>query len=115
MLPKLADDTAALGAVIDPADREQVLRMSAPTTGRPVRGLRKDLARRRNKHPGTWRLRTSIPAMPGSELPEHVPGACQVDSVALCGGDVSCSFFSVTTLTDAATQWFLIREAGRNC
>jgi hypothetical protein len=106
MLPKLADDAAALGAAIDPVDREQVLRMSASTIGRSVRGLRKGPARRRNKRSGTWKLRASIPAMPGSELPEHVPGACQVDSVALCGGDMSGSFFPVATLTDAATQWF---------
>jgi len=37
------------------------------------------------------------------------PGEIQVDTVALCGGDMSGNFFWILTLTDRRTQWTEIR------
>jgi transposase InsO family protein len=106
MLPKLADDFAALGHALPPDDLAHVLKMSASTAGRMLRALPGPRPAKRNKRSGAAALKKSIPEMPGSQLPEAAPGACQIDSVALCGGNMAESFFHIATLTDAATQWF---------
>jgi hypothetical protein len=107
MLAKVARDYAALGGAVEEDDLAQVLRMSASTIGRVVRGAgAAHNPASRNKRSGKNALRASIPEMPGSHLPEDKPGTCQVDSVALCGGNMAESFFHIATLTDAATQWF---------
>jgi len=106
MLPKLAADYAELGDAPHPEDLGQALKMSASTIGRAVRALHAPRGAKRNRRSGLNALKKDIPEMPGSQLPEDRPGACQIDSVALCGGNMAESFFYVATLTDAATQWF---------
>jgi hypothetical protein len=106
MLPKLAADLAALGHALPPADLEAVLKMSASTLGRSLRALPDPRPARRNKHAGKNALKQHIPEIPGSQLPEDKPGTCQIDTVALCGGNMAESFFHIASLTDAATQWF---------
>jgi len=106
MLAKLARDYAALGNPVDPGALAQVSRMSASTIGRRLDAPRAGLPSRRNKRSGANALKRAIPEIPGSQLPGERPGACQADTVALCGGDMSESFFYIATLTDTATQWF---------
>jgi len=106
MLRKLTADYIALGNEIEAEDLKQLFAMSASTIGRAVRTLRRDRDIRRNKRSGANRIRETIPEMPGSQLPEDNLGTCQVDTVALCGGNMGESFFYIATLTDAATQWF---------
>ena len=106
MLAKLAADYAALGNPVEPNEIAQVLCMSASTIGRSIRALHPSRPLRRNRCSGAHALKKSIPEIPGTLLPEDKPGVCQVDTVALCGGDMSESFFYIATLTDAVTQWF---------
>jgi len=105
MLGRTAEDYRALGWDVDGEALAQVMRMSVSTIGRALR--REGVSwRRRNKSSGSNTLKSMIPECPGCELPERDLGTCQVDTVVLCGGDMSGSFFSICTLTDALTQWF---------
>ena len=108
-LPKLVADAAKRHPVA-PGTLEELLRMSASTLGRIIRQSpewRKN-GRQRNRRSGSnpTALKASIPACPGSDLPEAQLGTCQMDSVMLCGGTTAGSYFSIVTLTDALTQWF---------
>ena len=106
MLPKLAADYAELGHTIAPDTLGQILKMSPSTLGRSLRELHFQRPAQRNKRSGANTLKRTIPELPGSQLPEDVPGTVQVDTVALCGGNMAESFFYIAGLTDAATQWF---------
>ena len=104
---RLLADYADCGHDIGGHDRAQALRMSASTIKRIIRRQGgPPPPRRRNRHSGDSALKRGIPALPGRELPEDVTGTCQIDTVMLCGGDMSGQFFSLATLTDSLTQWF---------
>lgn len=68
---------------------EQVLRMSASTMERILRGRPREAPRRRNRRSGANALASGVPCVPGEALPPAAPGDTQVDTVALCGGSRS--------------------------
>ena len=105
-LPRLIADHTALGREI-PEEHLGLLQAISPSTiGRLLRSHRHEKQRKSNKHSGIQKLKDSIPALPGRELPEDTPGTFQIDTVSLCGGITTGSFFHIATLTDAATEWF---------
>ena len=87
----------------------QVLRMSASTMERILRGRPREAPRRRNRRSGANALASGVPCVPGEALPPTAPGDTQVDTVALCGGDMGGSFFWSLTVTDRLTQWTELR------
>ena len=88
---------------------EQVLRMSASTMERILRGRPREAPRRRNRRSGANALSSGVPCVPGEALPPAAPGEAQIDTVALCGGDMSGNFFWGLTVTDRLTQWTELR------
>jgi hypothetical protein len=94
---------------VDEAAAAQVLRMSASTMERILRKHPREAPRRRNRRSGANALASSVPCVPGEALPPAAPGDTQVDTVALCGGDMSGNFFWILTLTDRLTQWTELR------
>ena len=105
-LPRLAADHLALGRDIPGAHLALLRRISPSTIGRLLKSHRHEKPRKSNRHSGIQKLKDAIPALPGRELPEDTPGTFQLDTVSLCGGITTGSFFHIATLTDAATQWF---------
>lgn len=101
----------ALGELehIEPKAMEQVLRMSASTMERILRSHPREAPRRRNRRSGKNLLAASVPCVPGEAFPPTAPGDTQVDTVALCGGDMGGNFFWTLTVTDRFTQWTEIR------
>lgn len=102
----------------DIADR--VLRMSASTIARALRGQTCPNAvwsRSRNKRSGKNAIRALVPIESGEDRPAHEipPGDIQVDSVALCGGDLSGDFFWVATSVDRRLQWVEARPSFNLC
>lgn len=87
----------------------QVLRMSASTMERILRGRPREAPRRRNRRSGTNALASGDPCVPGEASPPAAPGDTQIDTVALCGGDMGGNFFWVLTVTDRLTQWTELR------
>lgn len=88
----------------------QVLRMSASTMERILRLLPREAPRRRNRRSGANALASSVPCVPGEASPPAAPGDTQIDTVALCGGDMGGNFFWVLTVTDRLTQWTELRS-----
>ncbi len=103
----IARQLTALGELehVDGALAEQVLRMSASTMERILRGRPREAPRRRNRRSGTNALAASVSCVPGEASPPEAPGDMQVDTVALCGGDMSGNFYWELTVTDRLTQW----------
>jgi len=87
----------------------QVLRMSASTMERILRGCPREAPRRRNRRSGANALASGVPCVPGEALPPAAPGDMQIDTVALCGGDMGGNFFWGLTVTDRLTQWTELR------
>ena len=87
----------------------QVLRMSASTMERILRGRPREAPRRRNRRSGANALASGVPCVPGEASPPAAPGDAQVDTVALCGGDMGGDFFWCLTVTDRLTQWTELR------
>ncbi len=56
-------------------------------------------------------IKAVAPCLPDRELDASTPGQLCVDTVALCGGEMSGNFMWVTTVTDALTQWTECRPA----
>jgi len=108
-----ARQVAALRELEHVGDEEaaQVLRMSASTMERILRGCPREAPRRRNRRSGANALASSVPCVPGEASPPAAPGDTQVDTVALCGGDMGGSFFWCLTVTDRLTQWTELRNA----
>ena len=90
---------------VDEAAAEQVLGMSASTLERVLRAHPREAPRRRNRRSGANAVASCIPCVPGEANAPAAPGETQVDTVALCGGDMSGSFFWILTQTDRLTQW----------
>ncbi len=106
-LQRLLDEWQAEGHIVPDKHIRALNTMSISTLGRILKQLPHPFGRRANKRSGSQRaLSASIPACAGHDLPEDRIGTCQVDTVALCGGRMSESFFYIATLTDAHSQWF---------
>lgn len=86
--------------------RKELLSMSASTIGRFLAKARADLTRKLNTgtRKGVRRFITKVPIRNFLETPK-VPGHCEVDCVAHCGGSLSGSFAWTVNLTDIATGW----------
>ena len=97
-------DYEELGHDVPPALADELTRMSASTMYRILRPHH--IRRAPNKRSGNKAsLAAQIPAGPGALEETGEPGILQVDTVALCGGDMRESFFWNVHVTDAATQW----------
>ena len=97
-------DYEELGHDVPPALADELTRMSASTMYRILRPHH--IRRAPNKRSGSKAsLAAQIPAGPGALEETGEPGILQVDTVALCGGDMRESFFWILHVTDAATQW----------
>ena len=97
-------DYEELGHDVPPALADELTRMSASTMYRILRPHH--IRRAPNKRSGNKAsLAAQIPAGPGALEETGEPGILQVDTVALCGGDMRESFFWILHVTDAATQW----------
>lgn len=83
---------------------DEMLRMSPATMERIIKPHRLGV-RYRNKRSGLAALQHQIPAGPSSPEPRFEPGHLDIDTVALCGGDLRGDFFWVLVVTDVATQW----------
>jgi len=97
-------------AAIDPRMAALILRMSASTMDRLLRGVerKKPGSTRHNRRSGyNWQLLQAIECKSGEEIMacRISPGDIQVDTVALCGGDMGGNFWWILTGTDRKTQW----------
>ena len=90
---------------LDEVAAAQVVSMSASTMERVLRAHPREAPRRRNRRSGANALSACIPCVPGEAIPPTAPGETQVDTVALCGGDMGDNFFWILTQTDRLTQW----------
>ena len=94
---------------VDDALSGEVASMSASTMDRALRGLerRGPGSVRKNRRSGRNDPATYFACCSGEKTiaAETEPGHLQVDTVALCGGDMHGSFFWIITLTDRKTQW----------
>lgn len=105
MSKALQDYAEVYGEIPEPIAAE-LLRMSASTMERILRLHRFNHPRSANKRSGSKAaLAAQIPAGPGSLEETGEPGILQIDTVALCGGDMRENFFWILHITDAATQW----------
>lgn len=106
VMPKALQDYAEASAEIPPSIADELLRMSASTMERILRRHRFNHPRAANKRSGAKAtIAAQIPAGPGALEETGEPGILQIDTVALCGGDLRESFFWILHITDAATQW----------
>lgn len=106
-LGKKMNDYEALHKPMSLETKEEILRMSASTMDRifsrhSYQGLKRG---KRNKRSGANRVKELVAEEPGSEREDGQVGILQVDTVALCGGNMGESFFWIASMTDAQTQW----------
>lgn len=97
-------------ANIAPQTVAALLRMSASTMDRILKGVerKKPGSIRGNRHSGyNNQLLKAIECKSGEEIMacNVAPGDIQIDTVALCGGDMGGSFWWILTATDRKTQW----------
>ena len=94
---------------VDPSVSAEVAAMSASTMDRAVKGLERKGpgSVRKNRRSGKNDPATYFTCCSGEKTiaAETEPGHLQVDTVALCGGDMHGNFFWIITLTDRKTQW----------
>ena len=94
---------------VDNAPSREVASMSASTTDRALKGLKRvgPGSVRKNRRSGKDDPATYFTCCPGGKgiAAEAEPGHLQVDTVALCGGDMRGNFFWTLTQTDRNTQW----------
>jgi hypothetical protein len=86
--------------------RSELLAMSASTIHRFLADARSALRRKENcgTRRGPNKHITAVPIRPLGETPQ-VPGHCEIDCVAHCGGSLSGIFAWTLTLTDIVTGW----------
>ena len=87
---------------------EEVLRMSAATIDRRLRGVKAACGpRRRRRCSSLDEHRREIPLKVDvwPEAYPKTPGYIEVDTVAHCGGNMAGSFVWTLTMTDVATAW----------
>ena len=94
---------------VDATVSSEVAAMSASTMDRALKGLERKGpgSVRKNRHSGKNDPATYFTCCSGEKIiaAETEPGHIQVDTVALCGGDMHGNFFWIITLTDRKTQW----------
>lgn len=94
---------------VDSSAAAEVAAMSASTMDRAIRGLERKSpgSMRKNRRSGKNDPATHFTCRSGEVTiaAETEPGHLQVDTVALCGGDMHGSFFWILTATDRKTQW----------
>ena len=94
---------------VDSSVSAEVAAMSASTMDRAVKGLERKGpgSVRKNRRSGKNDPATYFTCCSGEKTiaAETEPGHLQVDTVALCGGDMHGNFFWIITLTDRKTQW----------
>ena len=98
-------DYAEAKASIPEAIADELRRMSVSTITRIIRPHRLVTNKAKKRSGSKAALAAQIPAGPGRLDETGEPGVLQVDTVALCGGDMRESFFWIVHVTDAATQW----------
>ena len=93
---------------VDNALSREVASMSASTMDRALKGLKRvgPGSVRKNRRSGKDDPATYFTCCPGGKgiAAEAEPGHLQVDTVALCGGDMRGNFLWIITLTDRKTQ-----------
>lgn len=97
-------------AAIPQSIAESLRKMSASTMDRILKGVerKKPGSSRRNRRAGyNWQLLQAIECKSGEEIMacKVAPGDIQIDTVALCGGDMGGDFWWILTGTDRKTQW----------
>ena len=101
-----------------PEVRASLLRMSAATMDRVLRGIRAQAGRRaQRRSASSSSVRRSIPVRTFSDWQDPPPGYVEADLVAHCGPSTRGSFVQTLVLTDIATGWtecapLLVREQG---
>lgn len=94
---------------VDSALSMEVASMSASTMDRALKGLERigPGSVRKNRRSGKNDPAAYFTCCSGEKeiAAETEPGHMQVDTVALCGGDMRGNFFWIITLTDRKTQW----------
>jgi hypothetical protein len=106
-LGELVPALEAEGALrLEPADREQLLQLSAATIDRRLRLFR--LQRRPQglgtTKPGTL-LKQQVPVQTYTPWEEQRPGFVEIDLVAHCGMSTAGHYLTTLTVTDVATGW----------
>lgn len=101
-------------AHIPDAIKEKLIKMSASTMDRALKGIKrvKPGSTRKNKRSGINRvLLNAIECRNGEAVMacQVPPGDTQADTVALCGGEMNDNFWWICTLTDRKTQWVEIQ------
>lgn len=100
----IQDYIAATKRILSQPIIDELLRMSVSTIERAVKPFRQG-KRRPTKRSGSAALRNQIPAGPCLPDPSIPVGILQVDTVALCGGNMSGDFFYILVVTEITTQW----------
>lgn len=107
------DEYVEFVANVDPAVRESVLKMSASTMERALKGeprVKPGFVKANKRSGRNCRLRDAIPCHSGEDVMACLvpPGDVQVDTFALGGGDPSDNFFWILDGTDRNTQWTVL-------
>lgn len=91
---------------LDTATRELLFQASLSTVERAIAPQRKSLVGRRmaQTKPGTL-LRRQIPALPGSQAADDVPGFLEIDLVSHSGEYAAGTFLYTLSTVDLATGW----------
>jgi hypothetical protein len=95
-----------LASLVEPALRDQLLRISAATLDRHLRTTKREarLKGRAGTRHGPL-LKHHIPIRTFADWNETTPGFCEVDLVAHDGGAAFGQYCQTLTLTDVATAW----------
>jgi hypothetical protein len=106
LIPALVEAMERHGHLsLDPAERGQLLAMSAAPIDRALREVKSASRRNRRRKGGLTELKRSIPIRTFDDWDDPPPGYFEADLVAHCGTVVSGSFVQTLVLTDIATGW----------
>lgn len=91
---------------LEPADREQLLGISAATIDRRLAPFRRQLRPRglSTTKPGTL-LKQAVPIRTWTPWDQQRPGFVEIDLVAHCGTSTAGHYLNTLTVTDVATGW----------
>ncbi|EKR1732252.1 TPA_asm: hypothetical protein G4L33_004684, partial [Salmonella enterica subsp. enterica serovar Madelia] len=93
----------ALLPQLNPALREQLLKVSASSIDRLLKEAHTTAGKKRNRTVN--RVSKSIPVRMFTEHERHSPGFMEMDLVAHCGRHLSGTFLWTLSLTDIASGW----------
>ncbi len=88
---------------LNPALREQLLKVSASSIDRLLKEAHTTAGKKRNR--AVNRVSKSIPVRMFTEHERHSPGFMEMDLVAHCGRHLSGTFLWTLSLTDIASGW----------